>query len=74
MRKKNAELATAATAKPMSITDKMADFIGAYAADLPVAYKAPPPVEPGRLTLWGQAGAIWTGGDEVARDLSLIHI
>ena len=71
MRKKNAELAATATAKPSSITDKMADFFGAYAADLPVAYKARPPVEPGRLTLWGQGGAIWTGGDSVARDFRL---
>jgi opacity protein-like surface antigen len=71
MRKKNAELATAAAAKPVSITDRMADFLGAYAADLPVAYKAPPPVEPGRFTVWVEGGAIWTGGDSVARDFSL---
>ena len=43
----------------------MADFFGAYAADLPVAYKAPPPVEPGRFTVWVEGGAIWTGGDPV---------
>jgi hypothetical protein len=66
MRKKNAELAAAATAKPVTITDKMADFIGAYAADLPVAYKAPPPVEPGRFTVWVEGGAIWSGGDSFA--------
>ena len=72
MRKKNAELATPAAAKPVSITDRMADFFGAYAADLPVAYKARPPVEPGRFTVWGEGGAIWTGGDSVARDFSLI--
>ena len=54
-----------------SITDKMADFFGAYAADLPVAYKAPPPREPGRLTLWGEGGAIWTGGDPVAQAFCL---
>src|ERR1700712_4015565 len=63
IRKKNAELATAATAKPASITDRMADFFGAYAADLPVAYKARPPEEPGRLRFWVEGGAIWTGGD-----------
>ena len=72
MRKKSAELAATPTAKPAGITDRMADFFGAYAADLPVAYKAPRPVEPGRLTVWGQGGAIWTGGDRVAQAFSLI--
>src|SRR5690242_18569077 len=71
IRKQTAQLATTTSAKPVSITDKMTDFVGAYAADLPVAYKAPPPVEPGHLTLWGQGGAIWTGGDQVARSFSL---
>src|SRR5205085_10994156 len=52
----NMELA----AKPASIADRMADFFGAYAADLPVAYKSPPPVEPGRFTVWVEGGAIWT--------------
>jgi hypothetical protein len=71
MRRKNAELATPAAAKPVSITDRMADFFGAYAADLPVAYKAPPPVEPGRFTVWVEGGAIWTGGDQVFDNFSL---
>jgi hypothetical protein len=71
MRRKNTELATAAAAKPVTVTDRMADFIGAYAADLPVAYKARPPEEPGRFTVWVEGGAIWTGGDSVARDFSL---
>ena len=66
MRRKNAEPAPVATAKPASIADRMADFFGAYAADMPVAYKARPPVEPGRFTIWGEGGAIWTGGDQVA--------
>ena len=72
MRRTNAEVAAATAAKPAGITDKMADFFGAYAADLPVAYKAPPPREPGRLTIWGEGGAIWTGGDPVAQAFSLI--
>jgi len=54
-------------AKPGSITDRMADFFGAYAADLPVAYKARPPLEPGRFTYWVEGGAIWTGGDPVSQ-------
>jgi len=65
------DLAAAKPAKPASITDRMSDFFGAYAADLPVAYKAPPPVEPGRFTAWVEGGAIWTGGDQVATDFSL---
>ena len=65
------ELAAAKPAKPVSITDRMADFFGAYAADLPVAYKARPPEEPGRFTVWVEGGAIWTGGDPVYRDFSL---
>jgi hypothetical protein len=71
IRRQNMDLAAAKPAKPASITDRMADFFGAYAADLPVAYKAPPPVEPGRFTVWGEGGAIWTGGDPVFRDFSL---
>jgi opacity protein-like surface antigen len=60
-----------AAAKPVSVTDRMADFFGAYAADLPVAYKARPPEEPGQLRFWVEGGAIWTGGDPVFRDFSL---
>ncbi len=69
----------AATAKPAaspsfaaSFADRMSDFMGSYAADLPVAYKAPPPREPGRLTFWGEGGAIWTGGDRIADPFTLI--
>ena len=50
---------------------KKDDPFGAYAADLPVAYKAAPP-RPGRLTFWGEGGAIWSGGDPVSRDFNLI--
>jgi hypothetical protein len=70
IRRTNTELA-AKPAKPASITDRMGDFFGAYAADLPVAYKARPPEEPGRFTVWVEGGAIWTGGDQVFRDFSL---
>ena len=62
IRKQNLELTAAKPAKPVSLTDKMADFFGTYAADLPVAYKAPTPVEPGRLSVWVEGGAIWSGG------------
>src|SRR5436305_7969831 len=72
MRRNNAGVATAAAAKPVGIADRMADFFGVYAADLPVAYRAPPLIEPGRLSVWVEGGAIWTGGDSVAQAFSLI--
>jgi hypothetical protein len=71
IRRQNMELAAAKPAKAASFTDRMADFFGAYAADLPVAYKARPPEEPGRFTAWVEGGAIWTGGDPVFREFSL---
>jgi hypothetical protein len=37
----------------------------AYAADLPVYVKATAPPEQGRLRLWGEGGAIWSGGDPI---------
>jgi hypothetical protein len=60
-----------AAAKPVSVTDRMADFFGAYAADLPAAYKARPPEQPGQLRFWVEGGAIWTGGDPVSEAFSL---
>src|ERR1700726_1171859 len=68
IRRSNMELAAP---KPVSVTDRMADFFGSYAADLPVAYKARPPEEPGRFTAWVEGGAIWTGGDSVFDAFSL---
>jgi Legionella pneumophila major outer membrane protein precursor len=48
------------------------DPFGAYAADLPVQYKAH--VEsPGQLRLWGEGGAIWTGGDPVTQAFNLTN-
>lgn len=37
----------------------------AMAADLPVAYKARAAESPGSLQLWGEGGAIWSGGDPI---------
>jgi hypothetical protein len=45
--------------------EKSSDPFGAYAADLPVSYKAPAAREPGRFRVWGEGGAIWSGGDPV---------
>jgi hypothetical protein len=42
------------------------DPFGAYAADLPLMYKAPFAQQKGLLRLWGEGGAIWSGGDPVS--------
>jgi Legionella pneumophila major outer membrane protein precursor len=48
------------------------DPFGAYAADMAAAYKARPVAEPrGQLRLWGEGGAIWTGGDPVSSNYRL---
>jgi hypothetical protein len=54
----------ARTVTPPSPT-KRSDPFGAYAADLPVAYKAPVRAEAGQLRLWAEGGAIWSGGDPI---------
>jgi Legionella pneumophila major outer membrane protein precursor len=48
------------------------DPFAAYAADLPVAYKAAPP-EHGQLRIWAEGGAIWTGGDPVQQNFSITN-
>jgi hypothetical protein len=37
----------------------------AYAADMPIVAKAAAPVEPGRMRVWTEGGANWSGGDPV---------
>jgi hypothetical protein len=44
----------------------------ALAADLPVAYKAPPIEAAGQFRIWAEGGAIWSGGDPVSRNFNLI--
>jgi len=44
----------------------------AMAADLPVAYKAPPIETAGQFRIWAEGGAIWSGGDPVSRNFNLI--
>ena len=63
--------AEVAAAKPKTTKERLADFFGAYAADLPVAYKARP-VTPGQIRFWGEGGAIWSGGDRVLQDFNLV--
>jgi hypothetical protein len=44
----------------------------AFAADLPMSYKAPPPANPGVLRFWGEGGAIWSGGDQVLQNFNIL--
>jgi hypothetical protein len=68
----NGRLKTSSVQESQSLTPGKKDVFAAYAADLPVAYKAAPPPRPGVLTFWGEGGAIWSGGDPVSRDFNLI--
>jgi Legionella pneumophila major outer membrane protein precursor len=69
LRKQNASLKTSSQA-PADMTQGRAapsalrtDPLAAYAADVPMAYKAQAPVERGQLRVWADGGATWTGGD-----------
>ena len=82
LREQNARLKAAARAHAAPATGPIvpdhastspkSDPFGAYAADLPVGYRAPQPEPPGRFTAWVEGGAIWSGGDPVFRDFTLV--
>jgi len=77
LREKNASLKSAAPQPTASISAALPrgtkpSVFDAMAADLPVAYKAPPPEMPGQFRIWVEGGAIWSGGDPVSRDFNLI--
>jgi len=76
IRKENAALRKSRAITPQSTAQKSKsgspsepspspslDPFGAYAADLPPAYKGAVPAEAGQLRLWAEGGAIWSGGD-----------
>ena len=68
LRQQNAALKVSTTQTPsVSLAEapkgKRTDPMRAYAADLPMTYKGPIAEARGQLTLWGEGGAIWTGGD-----------
>jgi hypothetical protein len=63
--------AAALGAAPIS-TGKRTDPLGAYAADMPLAYKAAPSEMRGQFRVWGEGGAIWSGGDPVAQNFNLV--
>ncbi len=79
LRQRNASLKSAAPAPQPSASVSAApathakpSVFEAMAADLPVAYKAPPPESPGQFRIWAEGGAIWSGGDPVSQDFNLI--
>jgi hypothetical protein len=48
------------------------DPFAAYASDLPVAYKTAPTETRGQLRVWGEGGAVWSGGDPVMQNFNLV--
>lgn len=73
LRENNAGLKSAAPQSSVTASltpDARASSLGpavfdAMAADLPVATKARAAESPGSLQLWGEGGAIWSGGDPI---------
>jgi Legionella pneumophila major outer membrane protein precursor len=58
------------TEKPVRLSERMGSVFDSYAADLPLAYKAARET-PGQLRIWGEGGAILTGGDPVNQAFAL---
>ena len=74
LREQNAAPKSASAVEPQAAPKARAgrsDPLQAFAADLPLAYKAPVVGEPGRFRVWGEGGAIWSGGDPVSSDYNL---
>jgi hypothetical protein len=68
LREENAALVKRTASSTARITVVPAPTSGpreAYAADMPIYAKAAAPIEQGRLRVWGEGGAIWSGGDPI---------
>jgi hypothetical protein len=66
LKEENAELKASGVApsRPaVASAARKSDPFAAYAADLPLAYKAAPIGRPRQFKIWGEGGAIWSGGD-----------
>ena len=61
--KSSSPTSSAAPAQAAAEAGAKRDPFAAYAADLPMGYKAPPAYEPGRFRVWGEGGAVFSGGD-----------
>jgi len=73
LRQQNVSLKSDAAPAAQSDT-KRADPFAAYAADLPLAYKAGPLGRPGQFRIWGEGGAIFSGGDAATQQYNLIDL
>ena len=65
LREENAALAKSQTAANAPQRVAIGNPRDAYAADMPIYAKAVAPVERGQLRVWGEGGAIWSGGDPI---------
>jgi len=74
LRAQNAAL-TSSGARPAASVNAVSfgkrDPFAAYAADLPAAYKARPVDPTGQFRVWGEGGAIWSGGGAPASTYDL---
>jgi hypothetical protein len=57
---------------PAQVVAKNTDPFAAYAADLPATYKARPLEAPSQLRVWGEGGAIFSGGDPASQNYSFL--
>lgn len=71
LRIQNAALKSAAVPAASSAPNAKRDPYAAYAADLPMAYKVAPMEAAGQLRIWGEGGAVWSGGDVLRSNYSL---
>ena len=69
LREQNATLAKQTATKnnrlPTALLPTRQEPREAYAADLPIYAKVAAPVERGQFRVWGEGGAIWSGGDPI---------
>jgi hypothetical protein len=69
LREQNATLvkqtATTNNRSPSALLPTRQEPREAYAADLPIYAKVAAPVERGQFRVWGEGGAIWSGGDPI---------
>jgi hypothetical protein len=74
LRAQNAALKSSPGPVAISAPNAKRDAYSAYATDLPTAYKASPVETAGQLRLWGEGGAIWSGGDVTTSPYNLSNL
>jgi hypothetical protein len=58
--------------QPVAAPAAKSSPLAAYAADMPFATKAPPMEQHGQWRIWGEGGAIFTGGDPATQTFNLV--